>query len=158
MNNRLYNYREAVQENKVASLEEPSSQLAIDILNETTASAEWRIHAPGEFATYIPYEKNRLGENVDSLEKGIEDLFLQDVRNINITEAKETLLVTFDLNGDYANGFVTGKCRYTYELATYAPISLDVLKIVIPQNKTLLSINPGPNEMEGNEFTYHDYN
>lgn len=60
--------------------------------------------------------------------------------------------------GNYTDGFVTGKCWYTYELATYAPVGLNILKIVIPQNKTLVSVNLGPNEMEGNELTYHNYN
>jgi hypothetical protein len=56
--------------------EEPSSILTINILNETTASGEWFINTPSEFASYIPYEKKRLEENINSLEKGMEDLFL----------------------------------------------------------------------------------
>jgi len=116
------------------------------------------MHAPGEYAAYIPFEKERFEKSVGDVERGIEDLFLQDVQDINITEGDETLLMTFNLKGDYTNSFVTGKCRYTYELATYAPVGLDVLKIVIPKNKTLVSINPGPNEMNGNEFIYYDYN
>jgi hypothetical protein len=137
---------------------EPSSQLTINILNETIASGQWLIHLPDEFASYTPIEKDRLEENVDSLEKGMEDLFLQDVRNIEIVEGNENLIVTFTLKGDYTNGFVTGQYRYTYELTTYAPVGLSVLKIVIPQNKTLVSINPGPNEMEENEMVYYNYN
>jgi Mg-chelatase subunit ChlD len=139
-------------------LEEPSSILAITILNESTALGEWFIHVPSELVSYIPIEKNRLKENVDSLEKGMEDLFLQDVMNIEIIEGNETLIVNFNLKGDYTNGFVTGQYRYTYELTTYAPVGLNVLKIVIPQNKTLVSINPGPNEMKANEMVYYDYN
>jgi hypothetical protein len=127
-------------------------------LNETIASGQWLIHLPDEFASYIPIEKNRLEENVGSLEKGMEDLFLQDVRNIEIIEGDETLIVNFNLKGDYTNGFVTGQYRYTYELTTYAPVGLNVLKIVIPQNMTLVSINPGPNEMKANEMVYYDYN
>ena len=67
----------------------------------------------------------------------MEDLFLQDVQDIEITEEPETLIITFKLKGDYTNGFVTGNCQYTCELATYAPIGLDILKIEIPENKTL---------------------
>jgi PKD repeat protein len=140
------------------SIEEPSSELTITIQNETAASGEWLTHAPGEFAAHIPFEHEWLEKNIKGLEKGMEDLFLQDVQNIKITEGDETLLVTFNLKGNYTNSFVTGKCRYTYELATYAPVGLHALKIVIPGNKTLLSVNPGPNEMKGNEFIYYDYN
>ena len=139
-------------------MEEPSSNLTITILNETTATGEWRTHVLGELVVHIPYEKNRLERNIERLEKGMEDLFLQDVQDIEITEEPETLIITFKLKGDYTTGFVTEKCRYTYELATYAPIGLDILKIKIPENKTLLSINPGPNEIEGNELVYYDYN
>jgi hypothetical protein len=141
-----------------ASMKIPSSQLTIALLNETTASVGWVMHAPEEYAAYTPFEKERLEENVEGVEKGIEDLFLQDVQNITITEENETIIITFNLIGDYANGFVTGRCQYTYELATYAPIELNVLKVITPQNKTLLSINPGPNEIEGNEIVYYDYN
>nr|QNO44835.1 hypothetical protein OMIELODL_00005 [Methanosarcinales archaeon ANME-2c ERB4]QNO46584.1 hypothetical protein DLPLDLPG_00004 [Methanosarcinales archaeon ANME-2c ERB4] len=141
-----------------ASMKSPSSQLTITLLNERTASVGWVMHAPSEYAAYTPFEKERLEENVEGVEKGIEDLFLQDVQNITITEGNETIIITFNLVGDYANGFVTGRCRYTYELATYAPIGLNVLKVITPQNKTLLSINPGPNEIEGNELVYYDYN
>jgi hypothetical protein len=93
--------------------EEPSSILTITILNETTASGEWLINAPGEFASYIPYEKKRLEENINSLEKGVEDLLLQEVKNIKIIEGDETIILTFDLRGNYTNSFVTGKFRYT---------------------------------------------
>jgi len=142
----------------ISSTEGPSNNLAITILNETTASVEWRMYVPGHLALYIPYEVDRLGRNIEDVEKGVEDLFLQDVQDIEITEEPETLVVNFNLKGDYTTGFVTGKCRYTYELAAYAPIGLDVLKIKIPENKTLLCINPGPNEIEGNELIYHNYN
>jgi len=141
-----------------ASLKSPSSQLTITLMSETTASGRWVLHAPGEYAAYTPFEKEMLEENVEGVEKGIENLFLQDVQNITITEGNETISITFNLIGDYTNGFVTGRCRYTYELATYAPSGLDILKIEIPENKTLLSINPGPNEIEGNELVYYDYN
>ncbi|MEA1998763.1 MAG: hypothetical protein U9N61_05500 [Euryarchaeota archaeon] len=141
-----------------ASMKYPSSQLTITLLSETTASVRWVMHAPSEYAAHTPFEKERLEENVEGVEKGIEDLFLQDVQNITITEGNETIIITFNLIGDYANGFVTGRCRYTYELATYAPIGLNVLKVTTPQNKTLLSIHPGPNEIEGNELVYYDYN
>jgi hypothetical protein len=141
-----------------SSTEGPSNNLAITILNETTASVEWRMYVPGPLAGYMPYEVDRLGRNIEDVEKGVEDLFLQDVQDIEITEEPETLVVNFNLKGDYTTGFVTGKCRYTYELATYAPTGLDVLKIKIPENKTLLCINPGPNEIEGNELVYHNYN
>ncbi len=138
--------------------EEPSSILTITILNETTASGEWLINAPGEFASYIPYEKKRLEENINSLEKGVEDLLLQEVKNIKIIEGDETIILTFDLRGNYTNSFVTGKFRYTYELNEYAPCFLNVLKIVIPPNKTLVSVNPGVNAREGNALIYYNYN
>jgi lipoate-protein ligase B len=57
------------------------------------------MHAPGEYVAYILYEKNRMEEWVGGLEKGMEDLFLQDVENMKITEGDETLIVTFDLKG-----------------------------------------------------------
>lgn len=139
-------------------MEEPSNNLIITILNETTATGEWRMHVLGELAVHIPYERNRLERNIERLEKGMEYLFLQDVRNIKITEVDETLITTFKLKGNYTTGFVTGKCQYTYELAAYAPIGLDILEIEIPENKTLLGINPGPNEIEGNKLVYHNYN
>ena len=93
----------------VSQIEKPSSQLTITIMDETTASGEWLMHLPAEYATYIPYEKERFEKNIEGVEKGMEDLFLQDVQNINITEGNETLLVTFNLKSDYANSFVTGK-------------------------------------------------
>jgi biopolymer transport protein ExbD len=138
--------------------EEPSSILTITILNETTASGEWFIHVPSELVSCIPIEKNRLEENIDSLEKGVEDLLLQEVENIKIIEGNETIILTFDLLGNYTNSFVTGKFRYTYELNEYAPCFLNVLKIVIPQNKTLISVNPGVNAREGNALIYYDFN
>jgi hypothetical protein len=138
--------------------EEPSSILTITILNETTASGEWFIHVPSELASYIPYETKRLEENIDSLEKGVEDLLLQEVKNTKIIEGNDTIILTFDLLGNYTNSFVTGKFRYTYELNEYAPGFLNVLKIVIPQNKTLISVNPGVNAREGNVLIYYDYN
>jgi len=141
------------------SVEEPSSDLTITILNETTASVKWTIYTPGEYAAYVPFEKKRLEDEVEAVEKGMEDLFLQDVEAIKIVEGDDkTLFISFNLKRDCVDCFVTGNCRYTYELATYAPIRLDVLKINIPKNKTLLSINPGPNEIEGNELVYHNYN
>jgi hypothetical protein len=118
--------RETVQENKTASLEEPFSNLTITILNETTASVEWLTHAPGEYASYIPFYKGQMENNIEDVEKGIEDLFLQDVEDIRITWGDETLLVTFNLKGDYANGFLTGKYHYTYELSQYAPAMVSV--------------------------------
>jgi hypothetical protein len=99
-----------------------------------------------------------LEENINSLEKGMEDLFLQDVKNIEITEGNESLILTFSLVGNYTNSFVTGKFRYTYELNEYAPCFLNILKIVIPQNKTLVSVNPGANAREGNALIYYNYN
>jgi hypothetical protein len=137
---------------------EPSSILTITILNETTASCEWYINAPGAFSAYIPYETKRLEEHINSLEKGVEDLLLQEVENIKIIEGNETIILTFDLLGNYTNSFVTGEFRYTYELNEYAPCFLNVLKIVIPQNKTLISLNPGVNAREGNVLIYYDYN
>ena len=74
--------------------EEPSSILTITILNETTASCEWFINVPGEFSSYIPYETKRLEENINSLEKGVEDLLLlQEVKNIKIIEGNETIIL-----------------------------------------------------------------
>jgi hypothetical protein len=127
-------------------------------VNETTASVEWLTHAPGEYAAYIPFEKERFEKSVGDVERGIEDLFLQDVDNINITGREETFLVTFNLIGDYTDSFLSGKYHYTYEFSQYAPAGVSVLKIVIPQNKSLVSVNPGPNELKANELTYYDYN
>jgi len=141
-----------------SSMEEPSSNLTIAILNKTTASVEWLTYVPGKYALYIPFYKDQMENNIEDVEKGIEDLFLQDVEDIRITWGDETLLITFDLKGNYTNSFVTGKYRYTYELSQYAPAGISILKIVIPQNKTLVSVNPGPNEIEGNELVYYDYN
>ena len=141
-----------------SSIENPSSHLTLNILNETTAFVDWYIHCPGEYAVYLPLERKRLEKNIGDLEKGIEQLLLQDVQNIKITQENETLLITFNLKGDYTNGFVTGKCQYLPELVKYAPIGLNVLKVVIPKDKTLSMVDPGPNGMEGNELTFYDYN
>jgi hypothetical protein len=103
-------------------------------------------------------EWEQFEKNIESVEKGMEDLFLQDVEDIKVTEENETLIVRFNLKTDYTDGFVTGKYQSTYELAEYAPNFLSVLKIVLPQNKRLVSMNPGPNELKANELTYYDYN
>jgi|GEM_PF-5002919 len=141
-----------------SSIEKPSSHLTLNILNETTAFVDWYIHCPGEYAVYLPFEQERLEKNIGDLEKGIEQLFLQDVQNIKITEENESLLITFDLKGDYTNDFITGKCQYLPELVKYSPIGLNVLKVVLPNDKTLLMVDPGPNGIEGNELTFYDYN
>ena len=141
-----------------SSTEQPQSNLTITILNETTASGEWRIHYPGEYAGYMLLAHEQFEKNIESVEKGMEDLFLQDVEDIKVTEENEILIVRFNLKTDYTDGFVTGKYQSTYELAEYAPNFLSVLKIVLPQNKRLVSMNPGPNELKANELTYYDYN
>jgi PKD repeat protein len=141
-----------------SSIEKPSSQLTLNILNETTTVAYWYIHCPGEYAAYLPSEREKLEKNIGDLEKGMEQLFLQDVQNIKITYEHETVLITFDLKGDYTSGFVTGKCQYLPELVRYAPIGLNVLKVVLPEDRTISIVNPGPNGIEGNELTFYNYN
>ncbi|MBN1762118.1 MAG: hypothetical protein JW878_03425 [Methanomicrobia archaeon] len=141
-----------------SSVEEPSNQLMIIILDNITASGEWRIYYPSKYAEYLPFAHELFKNNIESVEKGIEDLLLHDVQDIKITRGDETLIVTFTLKGNFTNNFVTGKFRYTYELNEYAPASVSILKVMIPQNKTLTNINPGPNEIEGNELTYYNYN
>ena len=141
-----------------SSMANPSSHLTLNVLDETTMVAHWYIHCPGEYAAYLPFERERLEKNIADLEKGLEQLLLQDVRNIKITRKNETILITFDLKGDYANGFVAGKCRYLPELVRYAPIGLNVLKVVLPEDKVLSIVNPGPNMLKGNELTFYGYN
>jgi len=152
---------EIMQENKTSVthlIEELSSNLTITILNETTASGEWRIHYPSDYAEYIMFAHELFKRNIEGVEKGMEDLFLQDVADIKVTEGDENLIVRFNLNANYTNGFVTGKYQSSYELAEFAPNFLSVLKIVLPQNKRLVSVNPGPNEPKANELLYYDYN
>jgi len=85
-------------------------------------------------------------------------LFLQDVQNLQIAEENETLVITFNLIGNYSDSFVTGKYRDLYELGEYAPIGINVLKVKMLDGKYLSLINPGPNEIAGNELIYYNYN
>ena len=47
-----------------SSIEKPSSQLTLNILNETTTVAYWYIHCPGEYAAYLPSEREKLEKNI----------------------------------------------------------------------------------------------
>ena len=139
-------------------VEQPRSNLTITILNETAASGEWRVHYPAEYVGYLLFAHERFEKNIESVEKGMEDLFLQDVEDITITEVGETLIVRFNLKTDYTDSFVTGTYQSTYELTEYAPTFINVLTIVLPPDKSLLSTNPGPNELKADELAYYDYN
>jgi len=147
-------------------MKEPSSTLTLTVLNETTAFGEWRIFYPCEHAGvgagHLRFAHELLENNREGVEKGMEDLFLQDVEAVQIAKEDETLVVRFNLKADYTNGFATGKYKSSYELAEYSPTFVSVLKIVLPQEKRVVSVNPGPNEFKvsekENELVYFDYN
>jgi hypothetical protein len=136
-----------------------SSHLTIDILNETTASIEWRLYYDG-YSAYLPVAHQTLQDNIADVEKGIEQLFLQDVQNIQVAgdENGGILIITFNLVRNHSDYFITGKYQDLYELGEYAPIGLDVLKVKIPEGKNLSEVYPGPNEINGSKLIYYDYN
>lgn len=142
----------------VSSAEQDSRFLEITIEDNETAAVEWRIHYPGEVSVYLQVARQTLQENIADFEKGNEQLFLQDVQNIQIAEDNGTLVITFSLIGNYSDSFITGKYRDLRELGEYAPVGVDILKVKIPDGKYLSSINPGPNEIAGNELIYYNYN
>ncbi len=142
----------------VSSAGQDSRLLEITIEDSKIATVEWRIPYPGEASVYLPVAYQVLKDNIADVEVGNEQLFLQDVQNIRIAEDGEALVITFSLIGNYSDGFVTGKYQDLRELGEYAPDGVDVLKIKIPDDKYFSSINPGPNEIKGNELTYYNYN
>ncbi len=142
----------------VSSAGQDSHLLKITIEDSETATVEWRIPYPGEASVYLPVVYQILQENIADFEKGNEQLFLQDIQNIQIAEDSQALVITFNLVGNYSDGFVTGQYQSLYELQEYAPGGIDILKIKIPESKYFSSINPGQNEMIGNELIYYDYN
>lgn len=140
------------------AFEQVSSVLKINVTNEIITNVEWRVHYYEENSVYLPVAQQVLAENLNDVEKGIEQLFLQDVQNLQIVEDNETLVITFKLVGTYSDSFVTGKYRDLYELGEYAPVGVDILKIKIPEGKYLSAANPGPNEIVGSEIVYYNYN
>ncbi len=135
-----------------------TDNLTVTIINETSANVEWHIPYLGEDSAYLPVVHQILQENIADVEVGIEQLFLQDVRNIQIAVDNQTLVITFSLAGNYSDSFITGKFQDLPKLGEYAPVGVDVLTINIPDDKHLSNVNPGPNEMAGNELIYYDYN